>query len=102
MPAGHSLQLLVSPGSFPTSWPSPVQTRLTLQSGNLVLPSVSVDNVKDEDIFTETQPRLGPSKHVDILRKATFQRNLSYGMSDSVRCITTKYADFNITKVHKI
>ena len=81
---------MVSPGNFPTSWPSPLKTKLTLHSGSLSLPLVSIEEVQDEDIFIQTKSRLGPSMHVDVLRKATFDRKLSYGLSDSVRCITTK------------
>jgi len=90
VPAGQSLLLMVSPGNFPTSWPSPLKTKLTLHSGSLSLPLVSIEEVQDEDIFIQTKSRLGPSMHVDVLRKATFDRKLSYGLSDSVRCITTK------------
>ena len=90
VPAGTSLQLLVSPGSFPTSWPSPAKTTLTLKSGTVALPSVGIDQVNPEEIFAETQPRLGPCKQVDVLRQPVFQRNLTYGLSDNVRCITTR------------
>jgi hypothetical protein len=93
VPAGTCLQVQVSPGSFPTSWPAPAQTILTLHSGVLSLPCVGVQNIDPEDIFAETEPRLGPSKKLDVLRQPDFKRNLTYGLSDNVRCITTKSDD---------
>merc|ERR1719228_3147971 len=33
IPAGSSVQLQISPGSFPTSWPSPTNTTLRIMSG---------------------------------------------------------------------
>merc|ERR1719228_984450 len=93
VPSGHSLQLLVSPGNFPTSWPSPNKTKLTIRSGKLQLPLTNAEMVNESDIFNHTQPRLGPTKNVQVLRRPTFQRNLSYGMSDNMRCITVKSDD---------
>jgi len=93
VPAGSFLQLQVSPGSFPTSWPSPSPTTLNIHSGSLSLPSCGLQKVDPNELFAETQPRLGPCKQLDVLRKSDFKRNLTYGLSDNIRCITTKSND---------
>lgn len=93
VPAGSCLQLQVSPGSFPTSWPSPTTTTLTIRSGALTLPSSHLHTVDPQIIFAETQPRLGPCKKLQVKREPDFKRNLTYGLSDNIRCLTTKSDD---------
>ena len=86
LPSGHSLQLLVCPGSWPTSWPSPSLVNLTIKAGKVSLPTLS-ELTKDSpnSMFRHLPPRCGPQKEVEQLRPPKFDREARYGMSDNRR-----------------
>ena len=89
LPQGHSLQLLLCPGSWPTSWPSPQAVTLTITSGHLSLPTLpSLAPTTPQDVFAHPEPRLGPVKNLPVLRPASFSREVKYGMSDNRRTLT--------------
>ena len=86
LPSGHSLQLLVCPGSWPTSWPSPSLVNLTIKAGRVSLPTLSeLSKDSPNSMFRHLPPRCGPQKEVEQLRPPKFDREARYGMSDNRR-----------------
>jgi len=86
VPGGHSLQLLLCPGSFPTSWPSPFPVNLTIKAGTISLPTLPKLNPDSSDsMFRHLAPRCGPKKVVEQLRSPKFDREARYGMADNRR-----------------
>ena len=86
LPSGHSLQLLVCPGSWPTSWPSPSLVNLTIKAGKVSLPTLSeLSKDSPNSMFRHLLPRCGPEKEVEQLRPPKFDREARYGMSDKRR-----------------
>ena len=86
LPSGHSLQLLVCPGSWPTSWPSPSLVNLTIKAGKVSLPTLSeLSKESPNSMFRHLPPRCGPQKEVEQLRPPKFDREARYGMSDNRR-----------------
>ena len=86
LPSGHSLQLLVCPGSWPTSWPSPSLVNLTIKAGKVSLPTLSeLSKDSPNSMFRHLPPRCGPQKEVEQLRPPKFDREARYGMSDNRR-----------------
>ena len=86
LPSGHSLQLLVCPGSWPTSWPSPSLVNLTIKAGKVSLPTLSeLSKDSPNSMFRHLPPRCGPQKEVEQLRPPKFDREARYGMSDKRR-----------------
>ena len=86
VPSGHSLQLLLCPGSWPTSWPSPSPVNLTVKAGTLtlpILPQLTPDS--SNSMFRHLAPRCGPKKDVEQLRPPKFDREARYGMADKRR-----------------
>ena len=92
VPPGDRLLVMVSPGSFPTSWPASRPTNLTILSGSLCLPLTSLQPPQLDQWFNrpDLQPRLGPAKNVEIVRADTFTREVRSGLSDTLRSLTTK------------
>ena len=92
VPPGDRVLLMVSPGSFPTSWPASRPTNLTVLSGSLHLPLTSLQPPQLDRWFSrpDLQPRLGPAKNIEIIRADTFTREVRSGLSDTVRSISTK------------
>ena len=91
LPAGHRLQLLVCPGSWPTSWPSPQPVTLTLGSGSLSLPTLpTLQPVDVSTMFKHPAPRLGPVKQVQQRRPDSYSRDVTYGLSDSRRTLSIR------------
>ena len=92
VPEGDSLLIMVSPGSFPTLWPSPAPTNITIMAGTLSLPTTDIDNDQGGKMFSrpDMKPRLGPCKVVDTLREGSFSRDLSFSLSGDKRKITVR------------
>ena len=67
VPPGDRVLLMVSPGSFPTSWPASHPTNLTVLSGSLRLPLTDLQPPQLDRWFSrpDLQPRLGPAKNVE-------------------------------------
>jgi len=83
VPSNHRLQLMVCPGSWPTSWPSPLPVTLTLDRGSLTIPILdTLEPQPPSSMFQQSQPRLGPVKNILTLREGSFKRCVDYGMSD--------------------
>ena len=82
---------MLSPGCFPTSWPSPSPTSLTVLSGSLSLPITTLETPQLDRWFSrpDLEPRLGPAKKVEVVRPETFSRQVRAGLSDAVRSIST-------------
>lgn len=87
VPTGHRLQLLVCPGSWPTSWPSPTPVTLTVAAGTITLPTVAAldTSTTTDNMFQHPAPRLGPVKEVQQMRPARFDREARYGMASNKR-----------------
>ena len=92
VPPGDSLLVMISPGSFPTSWPASQPTNLTILSGSLHLPLTSIQPPQLDLWFSrpDLQPRLGPAKNVEVIRPDTFTREVTAGLSHSLRTVSTK------------
>jgi len=86
IPAGEKLQLMISPGSWPTSWPSPTPTTITITQGHLTLPIFT----GGKEAIMDPQPKLGPPIQIEIRREETFDRKVEIGLSDNSRTLTTR------------
>ena len=91
VPPGDSLLVMVSPGSFPTSWPSPNLSTLSISAGSLSLPTTDLHSPRLENWFSrpDLSPRLGPTKEVEVIRADNFTREVRAGLSDSMKTVTT-------------
>ena len=86
LPRHHRLQVMVSPGSWPTSWPSPLPVCLTVEGGQITVPTLDkMDSQPPSSMFQHAAPRMGPAKRIQQLRPATFDRVVKYGLSDQKR-----------------
>ena len=92
VPPGDRVLVMISPGSFPTSWPASRPTSLTVLSGSLRLPLTDLESPQLDRWFSrpDLQPRLGPAKDVEIIRADSFTREVRSGLSDTLRSLTTK------------
>ena len=92
VPPGDRVLVMISPGSFPTSWPASRPTSLTVLSGSLRLPLTDLESPQLDRWFSrpDLQPRLGPAKDVEIIRADSFTREVRSGLSDTVRKFSTK------------
>ena len=89
IPEGDSLLLMIAPGSFPTIWPSPLASSITVHGGQLKVPSFDIATLDAGSIFAREDmlPRLGPSKKVEVTRQDKYSRELTYGLSDNKKSI---------------
>ena len=92
LPAGDSLLVMASPGSFPLTWPGPAPCRLTISSGRLTVPCTDLGTEEAGKLFARPDlvPRLGPCKEVEIIREEAFSRDLSFSLSGAERTITMR------------
>ena len=85
--------IMISPGSFPTIWPSPQHVTLKITSGRVSLPTfdqMKIDAGGEMFARTDMIPRLGPGKNIVTTRQGHFSRELSYSLSDNKRSISVK------------
>ena len=91
VPAGDQLQVLLSPGSWPTAWPSPSPTTITIHQGTLSLPTLSPgQDVRPGTEVVDPNPKLGPPMKIEVRREPKFVRKLDIGLSNNVKTIKTR------------
>ena len=81
LPKGHRLRIALSNAYWPVVWPSPLETRLTLISGNLALP---VRPLAQEDECTFEAPQGAPEWRREQTRASHYRRDVSTGADGTV------------------
>jgi len=93
IPAGHRLRVAISTSWFPTLWPSPEKTTLTLHEGNISLPVRQSGAVKDSVEWKFEDAEGAPPWQAEILRPAKYTRETTLDEA-SGKTITTIISDF--------
>ena len=94
LPAGHRLRLAISTANWPTLWPSPEQTTLTLHKTLLALP-VRPQSTGDECVFEA--PEAAPEWEKEVLRASDYSRTSETDKNTGV--VTTHiFSDFGENK----
>lgn len=90
IPAGHKLRLAISNAYWPTIWPSPAKTRLTIQSGEIALP---VRETTTDDEVSFQAPEGASHWQPKELRPGAYKRTASTDKATGV-VTTTIVNDF--------
>ncbi len=90
LPAGHNLLLAISNSYFPTIWPSPEITSLTLLGGSVSIP---VRPTAEADEWRFEEPIAAPEWRHEALRPSNYSKDI-YNDSGTGETVTEIFSDF--------